>query len=77
MKKRRAWIAIGMVGILMGGGFLVFPSILFAQEKTIVWNIPHTAAPTYYKVVNLNLFAEKVKEKSKGRMEIRVHPASS
>jgi TRAP-type C4-dicarboxylate transport system substrate-binding protein len=77
MKKMSAWIAIGMVGIFMGGGFLIFPSILFAQEKTIVWNIPHTAAPTYYKVVNLNLFAEKVKEKSKGRMEIRVHPASS
>ncbi len=77
MENLRAWIAIGLVGILMGGGFLAFPSSIYAKEKTIVWNIPHTAAPTYYKIINLNLFADKVKEKSMGRMEIRVHPASS
>ena len=77
MNRKRAWVAVGMVAMLMGGGFLVFPPSLFAQEKTIVWNIPHTAAPSYYHILNLKLFAEKVKEKSKGRMEIRVHPASS
>jgi len=76
MNRKRAWMAIGMVGMLVGG-FLAFPSALFAQEKTIVWNIPHTAAPTYYHIVNLKLFADKVKERSNGRMEIRVHPASS
>jgi TRAP-type C4-dicarboxylate transport system substrate-binding protein len=70
-------MAIGVVGMLMGGGFLAFPSILSAQEKTIVWNLPHTAAPSYYHITDLNLFADKVKEKSKGRMEIRVHPSSS
>jgi TRAP-type C4-dicarboxylate transport system substrate-binding protein len=48
-----------------------------AQAKPIVWNLPHVAAPTYYHTVNLNAFATKVKEKSAGRMEIRVHPASS
>src|SRR5262245_18850447 len=48
-----------------------------AQRKTVVWNLPHVAAPTYYHVLNLNAFAAKVKEKSQGRMEIRVHPASS
>ena len=77
MNRKRAWVAIGMVGILIGGGFLAFPSVLFAQEKTIVWNVPHTAAPTYYHVLNLKLLAEKLKELSKGRMELRVHPASS
>jgi TRAP-type transport system periplasmic protein len=77
MKKMKLWMAIGMVGILIGGGVVAFPSTLFAQGKTIVWNIPHTAAPSYYHILNLKLFAEKVKEKSNGRMEIRVHPASS
>jgi hypothetical protein len=61
MENMRPWIAIGLAGILMGGGFLALPPTIYAQEKTIVWNIPHTAAPTYYKIINLNLFAEKVK----------------
>ena len=77
MNRKRAWVAIGMAVLLIGGGFLASPSALFAQEKTIVWNVPHTAAPSYYHVINLKLFAEKVKELSKGRMELRVHPASS
>jgi TRAP-type C4-dicarboxylate transport system substrate-binding protein len=66
-----------MAGTLLWGGLLAFPPGVSAQEKTIVWNIPHTAAPSYYHITNLKLFADKVKEKSKGRMEIRVHPASS
>jgi len=77
MNSKRAWVAIGMAAILIGGGFLASPSALFAQEKTIVWNVPHTAAPSYYHVLNLKLFAEKIKELSKGRMDLRVHPASS
>lgn len=77
MKRKSAWIVIGMVGLFLGGGFLAFPSALFAQEKTIVWNLPHTAAPTYYHTLDLKMYAEKVKEKSNGRMEIRIHPASS
>ena len=48
-----------------------------AQAKPIVWNLPHVAAPTYYHTVNYTAFAAKVKEKSQGRMEIRIHPASS
>jgi TRAP-type C4-dicarboxylate transport system substrate-binding protein len=70
-------VVIGMAALLIGGGFLASPSALFAQEKTIVWNVPHTAAPSYYHILNLKLFAEKLKELSKGRMELRVHPASS
>jgi TRAP-type C4-dicarboxylate transport system substrate-binding protein len=58
---------------LIAGG----PAPAAAQPKPIVWNLPHVAAPTYYHTVNLNAFAAKVKEKSGGRMEIRVHPASS
>jgi len=77
MKRKSAWMIIGWVGMFMGVSFLAFPSNLFAQAKTIVWNIPHTAAPTYYHILDLKLFADKVKEKSNGRMEIRVHPASS
>jgi len=53
------------------------PAPAEAQAKPIVWNLPHVAAPTYYHTINLNAFAAKVKEKSAGRMEIRVHPASS
>jgi TRAP-type C4-dicarboxylate transport system substrate-binding protein len=48
-----------------------------AQPKPIVWNFPHVAAPTYYHSLNYTAFANKVKEKSGGRMEIRFHPASS
>jgi TRAP-type C4-dicarboxylate transport system substrate-binding protein len=58
---------------LIAGG----PAPAAAQPKPIVWNLPHVAAPTYYHTINLNAFAAKVKEKSGGRMEIRVHPASS
>jgi TRAP-type C4-dicarboxylate transport system substrate-binding protein len=77
MKKVKGWMAIGFAGILALGFFLIFPYTLFAQEKTIVWNIPHTAAPSYYHITHLKAFADVVKEKSKGRMEIRIHPASS
>ena len=77
MNRKKVLIAIGMAALLIGGGFLASPSALFAQEKTIVWNVPHTAAPSYYHILNLKLFAEKLKELSKGRMELRVHPASS
>ena len=77
MNRKSAWVAVGMVAMLVWGGLLAFPPGLSAQEKTIVWNIPHTAAPSYYHITCLKLFADKVKEKSKGRMEIRVHPASS
>ncbi len=77
MKRKSAWMALGMVGILIGGGFLFLPSNLFAQAKTIVWNLPTTAAPTYYHTLDLKMLADKVKEKSNGRMEIRIHPASS
>ena len=66
-----ALIALGM------GGATLAPAPAGAQAKPIVWNLPHVAAPTYYHTVNLNAFAAKVKEKSGGRMEIRVHPASS
>ncbi len=65
-------IAVAVVSLMMGS-----PTGLVAQAKPIVWNLPHTAAPTYYHIVNMNAFAAKVKEKSGGRMEIRVHPASS
>ncbi len=77
MKRKSACLAVVMAGTLLWGGLLAFPPGLSAQEKTIVWNIPHTAAPSYYHITCLKLFADKVKEKSKGRMEIRVHPASS
>ena len=65
-------IAVAVVSLMMGS-----PTGLVAQAKPIVWNLPHTAAPTYYHIVNMNAFAAKVKEKSGGRMEIRFHPASS
>src|SRR6266508_6336260 len=50
----------------VGGGARMGPGQVRAQ-----------AAPTYYHTVNYNAWAAKVKEKTQGRMEIRVHPASS
>jgi hypothetical protein len=70
MKMKKAWVAIGMVGLLIGGGFLAFPSTLLAQEKTIVWNIPHTAAPTYYHITLLNSFAERTGPEGRRAMDL-------
>jgi TRAP-type C4-dicarboxylate transport system substrate-binding protein len=77
MREKRtfwSWMGIGAVSLILS---LSNPSILSAQQKTVVWNLPHVAAPTYYLTTNLKAFADKVKEKSNGRMEVRVHPASS
>jgi TRAP-type transport system periplasmic protein len=62
---------------LLAGGTVLRPVSATAQAKPIVWNLPHIAAPTYYHTVNYQAWAAKVKEKSGGRMEVRVHPASS
>ena len=77
MRETGSLKAIALLGALALAFLFGSPADLGAQGKTIVWNIPHTAAPTYFHIVNLKAFAEKVKELSKGRMEIRVHPASS
>lgn len=73
------WIGTALVvlAVAVSGGPTVAPPPAGAQARTIVWNLPHVAAPTYYHTINLNAVAAKVKEKSGGRMEIRVHPASS
>jgi TRAP-type C4-dicarboxylate transport system substrate-binding protein len=68
--------AVVLVTLLAAGSALA-PAPAGAQAKPVVWNLPHVAAPTYYHTVNYTTFANKVKEKSGGRMEIRVHPASS
>lgn len=65
-------VAVAVLTLIAGG-----PAPAAAQAKPIVWNLPHVAAPTYYHTINLNAFGAKVKEKSGGRMDIRVHPASS
>ena len=76
--KKLACLSVVTALIALGlGGAALAPAPAGAQAKPIVWNLPHVAAPTYYHTVNLNAFAAKVKEKSGGRMEIRVHPASS
>ena len=62
---------------LVAGGSALTPTPAGAQATPVVWNLPHVAAPTYYHTLNYTAFAGKVKEKSQGRMEIRVHPASS
>jgi TRAP-type C4-dicarboxylate transport system substrate-binding protein len=62
---------------LLAAGAALRPAPATAQAKPIVWNLPTVAAPTYYHTVNYQAWGAKVKEKSGGRMEIRVHPASS
>lgn len=70
-------IALLIVVVLLVSGTALAPSPATAQAKSIVWNLPTVAAPTYYHTVNYQAWGAKVKEKSGGRMEIRVHPASS
>jgi TRAP-type C4-dicarboxylate transport system substrate-binding protein len=71
-------IIAALTALTLGGAaWLAGQTPAVAQPKPVVWNLPHVAAPTYYHIVNLNAFAAKVKEKSGGRMEIRVHAASS
>src|SRR5713101_5042023 len=76
--KRLRWIVVGVATLgLATGGLLAWQGPAGAQQKTIVWNLPTVGAPSYFHTVNYIAFAAKVKEKSGGRMEIRVHPASS
>src|SRR6266496_1582844 len=78
MKKTTIHIALALVLLALGsGGAALSPAPAGAQAKPIVWNLPSVAAPTYFHTVNYNAFGAKVKERSQGRMEIRVHPASS
>jgi TRAP-type C4-dicarboxylate transport system substrate-binding protein len=70
-------VGVAILALLAGGAAAVRPAPAGAQARAVVWNLPHVAAPSYYHTQNLNAFAAKVKEKSQGRMEIRVHPASS
>src|SRR5256885_108757 len=53
------------------------PTPAGAQRKPVVWTLPTVAAPSYFDTVNYIALAARVKEKSGGRMEIRIHPASS
>ena len=78
MTKTAAWLTLSVLLLAAAaGGAALAPAPGEAQAKPIVWNVPHTAAPTYYHIINLNALAAKVKEKSGGRLEIRIHPASS
>src|SRR6266705_7201861 len=77
MKTSTRIIVASMLLAVAAGGATVTPSPAAAQAKPIVWNLPTVAAPTYYHTVNYNAWAARVKEKSQGRMEVRVHPASS
>lgn len=73
-----ARIALSLVAIaVLAGGAALPPAPATAQAKPIVWNLPHVAAPTYYHTTFYRAWADRVKEKSGGRLEIRVHPASS
>src|SRR6059036_1167788 len=78
MKTTLTWSTVALVLLaLAAGGSALGPTPAGAQAKPIVWNLPSVAAPTYFHTVNYNLWGAKVKERSQGRMEIRVHPASS
>jgi TRAP-type transport system periplasmic protein len=77
MKTLNVTVLAALAAALAAGGTAMAPAPVQAQAKAIVWNLPTVAAPTYYHTVNYNAWGAKVKEKSGGRMEIRVHPASS
>src|SRR5881296_3437546 len=77
MKTTTRSIALALVLLALAAGGAGAPAPVGAQAKPIVWNLPSVAAPTYFHTVNYNAFGTKVKERSQGRMEIRIHPASS
>jgi len=78
MKTTLTWSTVALVLLaLAAGGSALGPTPAGAQAKPVVWNLPTVAAPSYFHTVNYNALAARVKEKSGGRMEIRVHPASS
>lgn len=77
MKRIPTWSTLALVLPVLVGAGPTTPAPVAAQAKPVVWNLPHVAAPTYYHTQNLNALAAKLKERSGGRMEIRVHPASS
>src|SRR5258705_9414863 len=77
MKTVNLTVLAALATALVAGGASMAPAPVQAQAKPIVWNLPTVAAPTYYHTVNYNAWGAKLKEKSGGRMEIRVHPASS
>jgi TRAP-type C4-dicarboxylate transport system substrate-binding protein len=78
MKTTLTWSTVALVLLaLAAGGTALGPTPAGAQAKPVVWNLPTVAAPSYFHTVNYNALAARVKEKSGGRMEIRVHPASS
>src|SRR5437763_14558364 len=78
MKTTPTWSTLALVLLaLVAGGTALRPPPAGAQPKPVVWNLPTVAAPSYFHTVNYNALAAKVKEKSGGRMEIRIHPASS
>jgi TRAP-type C4-dicarboxylate transport system substrate-binding protein len=77
MKTANLTVLAALATALVAGGASMAPAPVQAQAKPIVWNLPTVAAPTYYHTVNYNAWGAKVKEKTQGRMEIRVHPASS
>src|SRR6266705_3037147 len=77
MKKTTSYITLALVLLALAAGGAVAPAPAGAQAKPIVWNLPSVAAPTYFHTVNYDAFGAKVKARSQGRMEIRVHPASS
>ncbi|MSQ18441.1 MAG: hypothetical protein EXR39_02495 [Betaproteobacteria bacterium] len=63
--------------LALGLGIAAAVGLAQAQTKPIVWNLPHVTGPSYFHTVNMTAFGAKVKELSRGRMEIRVHAASS
>src|SRR5213593_3815279 len=78
MKTTLTWSTVALVLLaLAAGGSALGPTPAGAQAKPVVWSLPTVAAPSYFHTVNYNALAARVKEKSGGRMEIRVHPASS
>ncbi len=78
MKTTLTWSTVALVLLaLAAGGSALGPTPAGAQAKPVVWSLPTVAAPSYFHTVNYNALAVRVKEKSGGRMEIRVHPASS
>ena len=78
MKTTLTWSTVALVLLaLAAGGSALGPTPAGAQAKPVVWSLPTVAAPSYFHTVNYNALAAKVTEKSGGRMEIRVHPASS
>jgi TRAP-type transport system periplasmic protein len=74
MKKNM--FSLALVGVILS--IMIFINQAFAQElPEVKWDLPHFCSPTYFMAKDLEQFANDVRAKSNGKMNIILHTGSS